>query len=95
MQTWTVELTADGYLRLPAELAQTYFVHDTLVAVVREGELWLLPTRGPGGGGLLLKQRNRLGDRSVVIWEVLPADTAPGVRSAAWDATHGALRCRL
>ncbi|MCS7289101.1 MAG: hydrogenase maturation protease [Roseiflexus sp.] len=91
----SVELTEKGYLHLPVDLAQRYFPNDALVAMVRDGELWLLPTRGPAAGGLLLKQRNRQGDRSVLIRDVLPPDTSPGWRTAHWDDEHGALRVAL
>lgn len=90
-----IELTEKGYLHLPADLAQRYFPNDALVALLHADELWLLPTRGPAAGGLLLKQRNRQGDRSVLIWEVLPPDVQPGQLAALWDDEHGALRIRL
>lgn len=93
--TVVVELTDQGYLHLPADLAQQYFPNDTLVALVQQGELWLLPTRGPGAGGLLLKQRNRQGDRSVLIRHMLPPDTTPGQRAARWDDERGMLRVNL
>lgn len=91
----SVELTENGYLHLSADLARRYFPNDALVALVRDGELWLLPTRGPAAGGLLLKQRNRQGDRSVLIRDVLPPDTSPGWRAAHWDDERGALRVAL
>ncbi len=91
----TVTLTAQGYLHLPAKVAATYFPHDLLVALVKEREVWLLPTRGPEAGGLLLKQRNRDGDRSVLLWEVLPEGTRPGPKPTFWDADQGALRMAL
>ncbi|MDJ0753895.1 MAG: hypothetical protein QNJ45_10280 [Ardenticatenaceae bacterium] len=91
----TVEISAEGYLRLTAEVAQTYFPEDVLVPLVKEKELWLMPLRGAAAGGLLLKQRNAQGDRSVVIWEALPPHTQPGMRTAFWDETQGALRVAL
>lgn len=90
-----VELTQQGSLHIEAAIAQTYFPHNGLVALLRGPELWLLPIRGPAAGGLLLKQRNARGDRSVLIWEVLPPNTAPGTRSAFWDERNGALRVAL
>jgi hydrogenase maturation protease len=91
-----VEFTADGSLRLTAEVAQTFFPSDAFVAVPRGQELWLMPLVGPEGGGLLLKQRNRHGDRSALIWEALPAESPPvGQRTAIWDAANGALRVSL
>lgn len=90
-----VEITSKGYLAIPAEVAQAYFPNDVLVALVKEPELWLLPMRGAAGGGLLLKQRNLAGDRSVLIWEVLPDETCTGKRTAFWDDERGALRVAL
>jgi hypothetical protein len=90
--TATVEITAEGQLRMSAEVAAAYFPADSLVAIPRGRELWLLPLVGPEGGGLLLKQRNRRGDRSTLIWEALPPDPATGLRPAVWDEEHGALR---
>jgi hypothetical protein len=90
-----VVITEHGYLQIPAELAGRYFPNDVLVVLVRDAELWLLPTRGAMAGGLLLKQRNRQGDRSVLIWEILPANTPSGSRNAFWDVQNGALRVAL
>lgn len=90
-----VELTDDGYLRLEAAVAATYFPGDALVALPRGAELWLLPLVGPEGGGLLLKQRNPLGDRSALVWEALPPGAPLGRRRAIWDDGNGALRVDL
>lgn len=91
-----VEFTVDGSLRLTADVAQMFFPSDSLVAVPRGHELWLMPLIGPEGGGLLLKQRNTRGDRSALIWEALPPESPPvGERTAIWDAANGALRVSL
>lgn len=90
-----IQLTDQGYLHIPADLAQLHFPQDTLVALVKDAELWLLPTRGAAGGGLLLKQRNAKGDRSVLMTEVLPPTVGPGRRLAFWDAENAALRVAL
>lgn len=95
MSTLEVELSAQGYLHLAADLARRFFPHDVLVALPRGPELWLMPTRGAAAGGLLLKQRNARGDRSVLIWELLPPGTPPGPRLAFWDERSGALRVAL
>lgn len=91
----TVQFTDDGYLRLGAALAAARFPTDVAVAARRDGELWLLPLRGPRNGGLLLKQRNPAGDRAVLVREVLDDQIPTGTRRAVWDADHGALRVPL
>ncbi|MHA7657049.1 hydrogenase maturation protease [Mycobacterium sp. ML4] len=89
----TVEFTADGYLRLDASLAASRFPSDAVVAVIREGDLWLIPLRGPRSGGLLLKQRNPAGDRSLLIREVIEGRV--GVTGAFWDDAQKSLRIPL
>lgn len=89
----TVEFTADGYLRLDASLAASRFPSDAVVAMVRDGDLWLIPLRGPRSGGLLLKQRNPAGDRSLLIREVI--DGRVGVTGAFWDDAQKSLRIPL
>lgn len=91
----TVEFTADGSLRLSAEVAREFFPSDALVAVPRGDELWLMPLVGPEGGGLLLKQRTPRGDRSTLIWEALPDSPPVGERPAIWDPMSAALRVSL
>lgn len=90
-----VELTPNGYLVLEADVARTYFPNDTLLVFPKPRELWLLPTRGAGGGGLLLKQRNLGGDRAVLVREVLGDALPVGQLPAIWDDGHGALRVAL
>ncbi len=89
-----VAFTERGYLHLSAEVTARFFPNGLLIALVRDNELWLLPTRGAAGGGLILKQRNAAGDRSVLIWEVLPQHPV-GTRPALWDQVQGALRVAL
>ena len=91
----SVEINADGYLRMDAALAASRFPSDALAAVPRDGELWLFPLRGPSSGGLLLKQRNPAGDRAVLVREVLPDGFPGGLRTASWDDEHKALRIPL
>ncbi|WP_216640868.1 hypothetical protein [Thermus scotoductus] len=43
----------------------------------------------------MLKIRNPRGDRSVLVRELLPEATEPGVREAFWDEEAGALRVPL
>jgi len=91
----TVEITAEGYLRMDAALAASLFPSDALAAVPRDGELWLFPLLGTSSGGLLLKQRNAAGDRAALVREVLPDGFPGGPRAASWDDEHKALRIPL
>lgn len=91
----TVDLRADGYLLVPRSLAAARFPNDVLFATRRSGELWLLPARGPAGGGFILKQRNPAGDRAVLLREAVPEGTPPGPRPAVWDADACAIRLPL
>ncbi len=90
-----IEITAHGYLRMSAHTAGTFFPNDVLVAMVRDGQLVLLPTRGPAAGGLLLKQYNPAGDRCVLITEVMATSSEVGPQAgiwpATWDSPHHAL----
>ncbi len=90
-----VEFTADGYLRLESALAAARFPSDAVAAVLRDDALWLIPLRGPRSGGLLLKQRNPAGDRSLLVREVLADIPVTGVRQAFWDDGQHALRIPL
>jgi hydrogenase maturation protease len=90
-----VEFTADGYLRLDAALAASRFPSDAVVAVLRDGALWLVPLRGPRSGGLLLKQRNPAGDRTTLVRELLEDRIPTGVHTAFWDDAQAALRIPL
>lgn len=90
--TTSVELTADGNLRMSAALAERHFPHGVLVPLRKGRELWLLPTRGAAAGGLLLKVRNAAGERSVLVRESLGEELTPGPRPAFWDDFQGALR---
>ncbi|MEM9665990.1 MAG: hydrogenase maturation protease [Bacteroidota bacterium] len=90
-----VLLREDGYLLIPRDVAADHFPNDLLFATIRDGEMWLLPTRGPAGGGFILKQRNAAGDRAVLLREAVPPGTSPGQRPATWDAQVCALRLPL
>jgi hypothetical protein len=91
-----VRFTQRGYLIIDAATARSCFPTDAVIAVPRGRELWVLPVSNRAAGGLLLKQRNMHGDRSVLVWHVLPDETAfDGVRPARWDAANAALRIAL
>ncbi|MBE3569999.1 MAG: hydrogenase maturation protease [Bacillales bacterium] len=89
-----LELTSTGYLHIPAEEA-VRFSTGTAIALVRGEELWVMPVSHLGAGGLLLKQRNSRGDRSLFVQEILPEGVSSGVFDAVWDDQNGAFRLSL
>ncbi|QZA32622.1 hydrogenase maturation protease [Hydrogenibacillus sp. N12] len=87
-----VEFTEKGYLHLTAEEAARFPTH-TVIALLRDDELWLMPVRRAASGGLLLKQINRRGDRSLFVEELFrdrPGGYPVGKRSGRWDEERGA-----
>ena len=86
-----IELTERGYLILPVEVAERYFPGDSLVAIPRGQQLWLLPIQGQESGGLLMKRRNLRGDRSVLLVEVLGENARAGHYQPHWDEAASAL----
>lgn len=91
-ESMLLELSADGYLHMSAQAAHRCFPEDTLLALWREGNLVLLPTRGAAAGGLMLKQRNAAGDRSLLISEVFAFKMPIGQYTAYWDDEIGGWR---
>lgn len=87
----TCELTADGYLRLTAALAQQYFPAGVCVAAMEGENLVLLPLHAEANGGLVLKQRNTAGDRSLLVSEVLGFQPHVGRFPISWHEDRGAL----
>jgi hydrogenase maturation protease len=90
-----VEITDEGYLHLPARLAATRFPADVCVARIDAGDLVLMPLVSASYGGLVLKQRNPLGDRSLLVSEVFGFSPATGIFAVTWEEEHGALRVLL
>ena len=99
LEAITLDFTPSGYLVVPAVVARALFPGDALVLLRRDDAIWLYPTRGPAGGGLLLKQRNAAGDRAVLLTEALRfadiADAPAGPWHATWSNADGALRIEL
>ncbi|EON22102.1 MULTISPECIES: hydrogenase maturation protease [Nocardioides] len=93
--TSTVEITDDGYLHLGAELANARFPADVCVASFDGAVLELIPLIGAANGGLVLRQRNAAGDRTVLIHEVLGFRPVAGRFSASWDDAKGVLSVQL
>ncbi len=93
----TIELTDDGYLHVPADLAAKHFPGDAVVArLVADDDgagrtLELVPLASVGHGGLLLKRRNAAGDRSALIHQELDFAPVAGRFEVEWDDDRGAL----
>ena len=87
----TCELTDGGNLRLTAALAQRYFPAGVCVAAMEGEDLVLLPLHGEANGGLVLKQRNAAGDRSLLVSEVLGFQPRAGRFPISWHEDRGAL----
>ena len=90
---YDVELTDAGCLLLPATLAAERFPGDVCLARVAGAGLELMPLHDAAYGGLVMKQRNAAGDRSVLVNEVLGFDLAGriGTHPSTWDAERGTL----
>jgi hypothetical protein len=55
-----------GAIHLPAALARRYFAGvEGVILLFRDGQPVIMPVRHLAGGGYLLKQRNRQGDRVI------------------------------
>jgi hydrogenase maturation protease len=92
----TVELTDAGYLHLSADLAARHFPADACVAAMDgEDTLVLVPLIGPANGGLVLRQRNPAGDRTLLVSEVFGFAPPSGTFAVTWDPERAALRVHL
>jgi len=90
----TVDITAAGYLHVPAALAARYFPGDVLLARLEQEPapaLVLVPVRSAEHGGLVLKQATAAGDRSLLVNEVLGFAPVAGTFEVTWDEGRGAL----
>jgi hydrogenase maturation protease len=86
-----VELTDSAHLRMSAAVAGHYFPSGVCAAMRAGRELTLVPLHNLANGGLVLKERNPAGDRSVLLREVLGDDAPVGVFPAVWDERRGLL----
>ena len=61
-----------GCVRVPRETYEVYLDGVSSAALIeRDGQIFLLPLRGPVAGGMLLKQRNLRGDRVMLANDFL------------------------
>jgi hypothetical protein len=90
-------LIGDGRIVLPRATCELYLAGASSAALVeRDGQVFLLPLSGPVAGGMLLKQRNRDGDRVLMATDFLDARglgrfSAERAFSVRWVAEAGAL----
>ena len=69
-----VVLIGDGRIVLPHATYALYMAGANSAALVeRDGQAYLMPLSGPVAGGMLLKQRNRDGDRVLLAEDFLAA----------------------
>lgn len=95
MRRFRLEINNQGYLLLPCETAREFFSEDACLAAWQPPELWIYPVRGANAGGLLVKQRNAAGDRSVLVHESLPLGFRHGEFEAFWDDDRQVMRIAL
>ena len=90
-------LIGDGRIVLPRATCGLYLAGAGSAALVeRDGQAYLMPLGGPVAGGMLLKQRNREGDRVLMATDFLAARglgrfSAEREYSVRWVAETGAL----
>ena len=93
-----IVLIGDGRVVLPRATYELYMAGATSAALVeRDGHAYLVPLSGPVAGGMLLKQRNREGDRVLLATDFLAARghgrfSAERAFPVRWVADAGALR---
>lgn len=95
MKKLKCKITDNGYLHIPANIADEHFKTGAVIIMLRENELHVMPVSYVGAGGIILKYRNAKGDRSVFIAEFLPDDVNYGSRIVKWDEKALALRIPL
>ncbi len=87
----------NGRVLLDQSLVAQHLAGASAAALVeRDGQVYLLPLTGPGGGGLLLKQCNARGDRVLLAADFLAARglghfSAEQLFAVRWVAEAGAL----
>ncbi|WP_333715166.1 hypothetical protein [Yoonia sp.] len=90
----------DGSVYLPAVVVETYFRGiASVVVLIRDGTLMILPVHQATAGGCLLKLRNAAGDRVAQARDVFQDLGLLGLRvtdlPANWVSDQGALCAEL
>ena len=71
-------LIGDGHIVLTRATCELFLSDASSAALVElGGQVFLMPLRGPVAGGMLLKQRNRDGDRVLIATDFLEARGLP------------------
>ncbi|NPA41937.1 MAG: hydrogenase maturation protease [Aquificae bacterium] len=87
-----VELTEEGYIKIPASIAKEKFSGSMSVLVLPRGmDFYIIPLPTDRQGGLILKRINSKGDRAVLVWELLPPGVKPGPKKAFWNEEEKSL----
>lgn len=89
-----------GSVYLPVSVVETYFRGiDSVIVIIRDGAVLVLPVHHAAAGGCLLKIRNAAGDRVATTPDVFAAhdlaDFTAMNMPAQWSASDGALRVSL
>lgn len=90
----------DGSVYLPAAVVETYFRRiASVVVLIRDGRLMILPVHQATAGGCLLKLRNAAGDRVAQARDVFQDRGLLGLSvtdlPANWISDQGALCAEL
>ncbi len=83
-----VQITADGYLRLPPAFCAAHFPHDRCTGLRQGTTFILMPSTVYAWNGIIMKQRTLAGERSTLIREVWGDDHPVGEFTAMWRHTR-------
>ncbi|MBL4629551.1 MAG: hypothetical protein JKY00_16230 [Roseicyclus sp.] len=86
----------DGAIYIPAQVADTYFRGiESVIVLIQEGELLIMPVHQVTSGGCLLKLRNAAGDRVAQARDVFQdremLDFSVEKLPTRWESEKGAL----
>ena len=89
-----------GSIYIPSEVYDTYINGiEAIIALIRDGKLFVLPVQHVSAGGCLLKIRNARGDRVAAAQDVFAAnelsDAVWSNLDVHWDSSQMALVCEL
>jgi hypothetical protein len=92
----------DGYIYLDSDICQRYFQNISSVVIILHPvnqQALIMPVHNQSSGGLLLKQRNKNGDRVVAAMDFLRSQQIPDeadlLCSVRWDEEYHGLALTL